>query len=143
MIHRKRLLPLLAILLLALLTACNGNSNTPPDPGTPEPPALNGTYVSPEGALIFNGDGESVVLEDISEVLADATGLPRGGSEGTYAFTFHGGLWRYDVAEALSITVGEQTCKLTNAVGETGEDVVAVLSPLQKGRSLRFVRQDG
>ena len=139
---KRILLTCILCLLLALLTAC-GNDNTPPDPGTPEPAPLNGTYISPEGTLIFNGDGESVVLKDISSVLADAIGLPMGESEGTYAFTFHGGLWRYDVAEELRITVGDQTCNLTNMPGETGEGVVAVASPLQKGRSLRFVRQDG
>ena len=139
---KRILLTCVLCLLLALLTAC-GNDNTPPDPGTPEPAPLNGTYISPEGTLIFNGDGESVVLKDISSVLADAIGLPMGESEGTYVFTFHGGLWRYDVAEELRITVGEQTCGLTNMPGETGEGVVAVASPLQKGRSLRFVRQDG
>ena len=140
---RKWLICLLCLLLAVLFSACNGDSNAPPDPGTPEPAPLSGTYYSPEGVLIFNGDGESVRLEDISSLLADATGLPMGESEGTYAFTFHGGLWRYDVAETLSITVGEQTCKLTNMPGETGESVVAVVSPLQKGKSLRFVRQDG
>lgn len=140
---KRKLLICFLCLLMALLTACNGDSNTPPDPGTPEPPALNGTYISPEGTLIFNGDGESVSLSDISEVLADAMGVPVGESEGTYAFTFHGGLWRYDVAETLNITVGGQTCQLTNMPGATGEGVVEVLSPLQKGKSLRFVRQDG
>lgn len=138
---KRKLLLCFLCLLLCALTAC-GDKNTPPDPGTPEPPPLNGTYYSPEGTLIFNGDGQSVVLEDISSVLADATGLPMGGSEGTYAFTFNGGLWRYDVAESFQLTVEEQTVKLMNMVGETGESVVAVSSPLQKGRSLRFVRQE-
>ena len=140
---RKWVICLLCLLLAVLFAACNGDSNTPPDPGTPEPEPLNGAYLSPEGTLIFNGDGESVILKDISSVLADATGLPLGESEGTYAFTFHGGLWRYDVAETLNITVGEQTCSLMNMPGETGESVVSVVSPLQKGKSLRFVRQDG
>ena len=139
---KRKLLICFLCLLLALLTAC-GDKDAPPDPGTPEPAPLNGTYISPEGTLIFNGDGESVILKDFSGVLADATGLPVGDSEGTYVFTFHGELWRYDVAEALSITVEDRTCKLVNLVGETSEDVVAVSSPMQKGRSLRFVRQGG
>ena len=138
---RKMLLILTAALLLLLLAGC-GDSNTPPDPGTPAPPPLNGVYRSAEGTMIFNGDGETIRLEGISEVLADAAGLPMGSSEGSYVFLRRNEHWRYDMAESLQITIGEKTAVLTNVAGETGEGVVAVVSPLGKGKFLRFLRQD-
>lgn len=127
----------LAVLLVFLLAACSGRDD-PPDPGTPEPPPLNGSYVSQLGTISFNGDGETVTL-DLSQQLAEAMGFPAGESEGTYVFLFHNGAWRYDAAESLRITVGDASFETLNKHGETDENAVVIQSPMDDSW-LRFER---
>jgi len=122
-------IPLLALLLAALLLAgCGGGQNpgnAPYEPDTPAPAPHDGVFVSPHGALTFNGDGESLALE-LDAALADRTGLPAGYCAGTYVFLSgelppNGSVpVRYDAAHEIRVTVGEQTAVL--ALGLASED---------------------
>ncbi len=89
----------LAAALLLCLSGCGKNYDGPPDPGTPEPALLDGTFVCDQGRFIFNGDGKSVTVEmegDVAEL------LPAGEAE--YYFKWYNfGLCRYDVATVLDI----------------------------------------
>lgn len=114
----------LAVLAALTLIACGAN-DLPPDPGTPEPAALDGRYESEYGTFVFNGDGRSVALE-ISQRLAEKTGLPAGESAGVYVFLFRNEEWRRDRAETFRLTVGGKDHSFPNAVGQTGEDCVSV-----------------
>jgi len=86
--------------------------NYPYEPDTPAPAPHEGTFVSDYGTMIFNGDGETVVI-DFGEELAARLGLPTGEQEATYQF-FSGDLpphghvmIRYDAAMDFELTVGE------------------------------------
>ena len=78
--------------LASILEGCK-NANLPPDPGTPEPQAHEGVFVSGNDTLFFNGDGKSVSWHFHS-----------GSGSGTYTFIFGHGPCRYDVAEKLIIS---------------------------------------
>ena len=121
---KKRILALALCALPALLFAACGAQDRPPDDGTPEPPALNGVYVSGDSALTFNGDGQSVTL-DVSDALAEGSGLPAGRHEGSYVFLFHNGSWRRDKAESFRITVDGESYLFRNGLGITDADTVA------------------
>ena len=100
-------------------------SNYPYEPDTPAPAPHEGTFVSDNGTMTFNGDGESVII-DFDEVLAEAVWLPAGRQEASYQF-LSGDIpphrkipIRYDVAMYISITVDDSSSVL--AVGLVGEN---------------------
>ena len=62
---------------------------------------------------------------EISEALAEGSGLPAGRHEGTYVFLFHNGSWRRDKAESFRITVDGESYLFRNGLGLTDEDTVA------------------
>ena len=102
---------LLAILFL--LAGCSKplseTDNYPYEPDTPLPDAHEGTFVSSHGKMVFDGDGESIII-DFDKELAEAAGLPEGRQEGEYVF-LSGDLpprgsfpVRYDIAHEIQIT---------------------------------------
>ena len=135
---RKRLLLLLAACLLVFLCAC-GNQDTPPDPGTPEPPAHDGVFSSEYGTMTFNGDGESITFDFTSE-FAEATGLPGGEQSGSYAFLFQHGQWRYDKAERFRIAVSDVSYDFINDFTVTDENTIALQSPLNGEETILFIK---
>ena len=131
------------ILLIALASAlllCGCAREQPPEETSPAPPPHEGVFVSDMGTLRFNGDGESVTLS-LGAELSEATGLPEGQSEGSYAFLFHHGLWRYDQADTFVVTVGEAEYRFPNVFTETDGDSIVLLSPLPGGENLRFEKE--
>ncbi|MBR4470009.1 MAG: hypothetical protein IKS54_01665 [Erysipelotrichaceae bacterium] len=102
-----------------------GLDNYPYEPDTPQPDPHNGTFYSDDGIMVFNGDGESIVLS-VDPRLAALTGLPEGEHEGTYVFLSgdlppHGSMpIRYDVAHELMITINDESYVLD--VGREAED---------------------
>ena len=91
------------IATLCVVTACH-NHGGPPEVAGPEPAPHDGVFVADGDTLVFNGDGKTV-----SWSFTDSVGdlAPKG--EGTYAFRFHYGLYRYDAAEDLFIYDGENS----------------------------------
>lgn len=134
---KKLMLLLSAVLALCCLAACR--TEKPPEEETPAPEAHSGTFVSEYGTLSFNGDGESVTVKITSE-LAKATGLPENEFDGTYAFTFHHGLWRYDQAERFSITFQDASYDFTNDFTLTDENTIAILSPINGEETILFIK---
>ena len=90
--------------LLLCLSACAKSNDGPPDPGTPEPAPLDGTFVCELGTLVFNGDGKSVTVDfsgEMEEIIPDG--------EMTYYFKWDNfGLCRYDVASVFQLSGGEK-----------------------------------
>ena len=127
-------------LLLLLLTACGRSADRPPDDGTPWPENLTGVFVLGDSSLTFNGDGKSVTL-DLDPELAGRMGLPAGKSEGGYAFLFRNESWRYDLAEALRITVGDTSQRYTTVPGSTDGGMLSFCLP-DDGEQIRFVKED-
>ena len=86
-------------LILFCLSGCTKSNDGPPDPGTPEPAPLDGTFVCDIGTFVFNGDGKSVTVDlegDISELIPDG--------EMEYYFKWYNfGLCRYDVASVMEL----------------------------------------
>ena len=135
---RKRLLLLLAACLLVFLCAC-GNQDTPPDPGTPEPPAHDGVFTSEYGTMTFNGDGESITF-DFTPELQEATGLPGGEQNGSYVFLFQHKQWRYDKAERFRIAVSNVSYDFINDFTVTDENTIALQSPLNGEETILFIK---
>ena len=134
---KKRLAILIsAALILLLLSAC-GAKDTPPDPGTPEPPAHDGVFTSEYGTMTFHGDGESITF-DFTPELQEATGLPGGEQSGTYVFLFHHSLWRYDQAERFRIAVADVSYDFINAFTVTDENTIALQSPIDGEETILF-----
>ena len=135
---KKRVFLLLAAAALAvlLLSAC-GAKNTPPDPGTPEPPAHDGVFTSEYGTMTFNGDGESITF-DFTPELQEATGLPGGEQNGSYVFLFGHGQWRYDKAERFRITASDTSYDFINDFTVTDENTIALQSPLKGEETIFF-----
>ena len=131
-------LVLLLTAALLALSACT-QRDLPPDNGTPWPENHSGVYVLGESSLTFDGDGKTVKL-DLEKELAGRMGLPAGKSEGTYVFLFHNGSWRYDLAEALRITVGETSVRYVMTPGSTTAAKVGFR--LSDGEQIEFVRED-
>ena len=131
---------ILACALLLLLTACGHSGDRPPDDGSPPPENLTGVFVLGDSSLTFNGDGKSVTL-DLDRDLAERMGLPAGKSEGGYAFLFHNESWRYDLAEALRITVGDTSQRYTTVPGSTDGGMLSFCLP-DDGEQIRFVKED-
>ena len=107
---KKYLTVIITILLLTVFMGCQPDENKPYEPDTPAPDPHIGIFDSEYGAMMFNGDGTSIVC-DFKKEFADLTGLPEGETEGTYVFLSgdlppHGSVdVRYDVAHELEITV--------------------------------------
>ena len=138
---RIKLLPVLMLMLMLVLmpalAGCGGDP--PPDNGTKEPPALNGTYLCEGlGYLSFNGDGRTIKTEITGPSLI--AGLPEGENEGTYVFLFRNEEWRYDLAETLRITVGEKSYEAANVHGVTNEKQIALLK--ENGEVALFVKEE-
>ena len=107
----KRFVAVVLAVMMILLTGCRPvePDNIPYEPDTPAPDPHIGIFDSDYGSMMFNGDGESIVIE-----FADMTGLPAGETEGKYVFLSgdlppHGSVdVRYDVAHELEITVNDK-----------------------------------
>ena len=137
----KRILPVLLLLAALLLTGCVSYDGPPKD-DSPEPPPLNGTYSGEHGELVFNGDGKSISFA-LSPEVAQAAGLPESG-EGEYAFTLYHSLYRYDKAEKMEIICGEASGSFMNIHGETCEESIVLLSPIEGDTdNLTFERSGG
>lgn len=135
----KRFAHIFTLTAVLLLFAACGTAEKPPENGTPEPPPLCGTYEGDCGELVFNGDGSSIEFE-LEADFAEAVGLPECG-EGEYVFTFAHGEYRYDLAERMEITCGDDTALLLNKHGETCEDAIVLLHP-ETAEDVRFERSD-
>ena len=133
----KAFLILLISALIILLPFGCARNDLPPQTDKPEPDTLNGEYVSPHGTFIFNGDGSSIKI-NIDEALSEATGLPLGESDGTYVFLLSNGMYRYDLAEYMRITVGDTTVKLSNAHGQTDENAIVLLVSIDNSNIIKF-----
>ena len=118
-----------------LLSGCG--KDQPPQADTPEPPPHDGVFQSACGTLTFNGDGESVAVQFEDEFARQAA-LPQGARQGTYAFTFHHGLYRYDKAERFSICIDGAEYSFQNHWQETDENALCLASPLTPGETIRF-----
>ena len=136
----KKLIAILLSAALMLCCLCACKTDEPPQENTPAPPAHDGLFVSDYGTLEFNGDGESVKV-NITPELAEAAGLPESEFDGTYAFTFHHGLWRYDQAERFCITCGDATAELVNDFTKTDEDTIAFFSPADGAQDIIFEKE--
>lgn len=128
---------LLMLAFVLMLSGCA--TEQPPAADTPEPPNHNGVFESEFGALVFNGDGESVTVRFEDEFAGEA-GLPQGECQGVYVFKFHNGAYRYDKAEALEITIDGDTYTFLNDWQETNETVICLSSPIDAGERMRFER---
>lgn len=133
----KKLISIILMTVLMLFCLCACKTEEPPKEETPVPPAHSGTFVSEYGTLEFNGDGESVKVS-ITPELADAAGLPESEFDGTYAFTFHHNLWRYDQAERFCLTCADVTAELMNDFTKTDEDTIAFSSPIDAAQTIIF-----
>ncbi|MCR5637088.1 MAG: hypothetical protein K6F76_07945 [Clostridiales bacterium] len=127
---------LICALIILLPFGCSVK-DPPPQTDKPQPGTLNGEYVSPHGTFIFNGDGGSIKI-NIDDTLSQATGLPSGESEGTYVFLLSNGMYRYDLAEYMQITVGDKTVRLPNAHGETDENAIILLVSVDSDNTVKF-----
>lgn len=95
------------------LAGCGGdNGNYPYEPDTPAPAAHDGTFVSDHGTMVFNGDGNSVVI-NFDDELAKLAGVETGDQSASYYFASgdlppHGHVpVRYDTAMEFFLTTGE------------------------------------
>lgn len=137
---KKLALLLAALLILCVFCACAGpgDDNRPYDPGTPEPAAHSGEFVSAHGSLRFNGDGKTVVI-NFDKKLAGLTGLPEGEQEASYVFLSgdlppHGSVpVRYDTAHELKLSVGDKSAVISMAIaaedGKTSQAGVGTVTP--------------
>lgn len=136
----KRIIALLlALLLLAGLAGCV--NDPPPKEDTPEPAPLDGSFVSGDSSLRFNGDGKSVVLE-LDAALAARSGLPAGTHEGSYVFLLYNGSYRYDKAEYFRIILDGTDYQFRNSIGTTDGDTVA-FALADGSESFTFQKQPG
>ena len=124
----KRIFAVLLLLAVVVLTGCGKNDGAPKD-DTPEPPVLNGVYSGEYGEFVFNGDGSSIEFTLAPEI-AEAAGLPEAG-EGEYVFTLYHAAYRYDKAERMEMTCGDVSGCFMNKHGETCEDRIVLLSPVE------------
>ena len=61
---------IITIIICLLFTGCGPKSyDGPPDPGTPEPPYHDGSFISEYGTMTFNGDGETVYIDFLLNIL--------------------------------------------------------------------------
>ena len=135
----KKMTAIFLTLAMILFCLCACKTEKPPKEDTPAPPAHDGLFVSDYGTLEFDGDGESVKVIITSE-LAKATGLPENEFDGTYAFTFHHSLWRYDQAERFRIAVADVSYDFINAFTVTDENTIALQSPINGEETILFIK---
>ena len=124
------------LMMVFLLAACVAK-DTPPDPGTPEPPAHDGVFTSEYGTMTFNGDGESITF-DFAPELQEATKLPGGEQNGTYVFLFQHKEWRYDKAERFRISASDASYDFINDFTVTDENTIALQSPVNGEKTILF-----
>ena len=126
--RKNRIISTIAILATVLLLMSCGYKNGPPGDDTPWPENLNGEFTSEYGSMIFNGDGEKIVV-DFSEELAQALNSQTGKQEGTYVFLFDHKAWRYDKSDELAISIGDCRYYFTNVFTQTNEDNLVLSLP--------------
>lgn len=111
-----------------------------PENGTPEPASLNGTFVSEQGSMTFNGDGKSIRY-DFSEEFAATAGLAEASGEGEYVFLFQHGTYRYDLAETFEIIEGENRISFVNRHHVTNENAICLQSPTDGAEDITFEKK--
>ena len=134
---KRRSASRLALACLAALLLSGCVVETPPDADTPAPPAHDGLFRSEVGTLIFYGDGQSVTVR-LADDFAEAADLPKGECQGTYAFKFQNGAYRYDRAEMFELYLEDETYLFQNRWQETCETAICLASPLAAGETIRF-----
>ena len=133
---RKLLTLILAVIMLLSFAACMYDGH--PKEDTPDPPALNGVFISGENSFTFSGDGRSITM-NISGDFAALSGLPYGESEAQYVFLLSvGGEYRYDKAEYFRIIIGDINYQFRNEHGATNENTVAFYPTDDAVTSVRF-----
>lgn len=139
--RKNRIISTIAILATVLLLMSCGYKNGPPGDDTPWPENLNGEFTSEYGSMIFNGDGEKIVV-DFSEELAQALNSQTGKQEGTYVFLFDHKAWRYDKSDRFEISIGDSTYSFTNMFTQTsGDRIVVCLPELNDNEPIYFERK--
>ena len=136
----KRLLILLVLIITIILPFGCTVYDGPPKTDLPLPNPLNGEYVSPHGTFIFNGDGKSIIVT-VDDLLAEATGLPIGESEGTYVFLLSNGMYRYDLSEYMQISLENTTVRLNNSYGVTNESAIVLRVSIDESDTVTFTRK--
>ena len=130
----------LLLCLFILLGICACTQERPPEDGTPEPAALDGTFSGEYGSLSFNGDGTTVTL-DLAAAGAEALALPNGKTAANYVFLFHNEQWRYDKAETFRIILADKSLSFRNALGQTDETAVAFYADAAGDQAVVFRKQ--
>ena len=108
-------LGLFVTLLLGMaLAGCQPRDDSPPDPGTPEPPDHMGEFFGECGTLTFLEN--RMVHVGFSEHFAGALQDSPNNADYSYAFTWYSfGLCRYDVATEFVLYHAESETNLTFA----------------------------
>ncbi|MBQ1340926.1 MAG: hypothetical protein IIY33_00445 [Erysipelotrichaceae bacterium] len=147
----KRLVAVILTVMMILLTGCRPvePENIPYEPNTPAPDPHIGIFDSDYGTMMFNGDGESIVI-DFSKELAEMTGLPEGETEGKYVFLSgdlppHGSVdVRYDVAHELEITVNDKKIVLELGIASRdGKSAQSGVDTVTENRIPVLLHKDG
>ena len=125
---KKSLTGLLCAVIALSVLMCGCYYDGPPKDDTPEPAALDGSYVGDYATLEFNGDGRSITVHAMPG-FEKLTGLPEGESGGTYVFIYQNGSYRRDKSEYFRIMIGDETYRFRNDLGVTDEDTVAFYTP--------------
>lgn len=125
--RQKWILMIVMLLMTAFLAGCFAD-DSPPNDGTPAPPAHNGVFSSNYGTMTFSGDGKTVTI-DFNEEFAEKVGVPAGKTECNYVFLFHNEKYRYDKAEYFRIIIGDKNYQFNNEFGTTNETVIVIRLP--------------
>ncbi len=147
----KKALSILLAITVFMLAGCRPvePDNIPYEPDTPAPDPHIGIFDSEYGTMMFNGDGESIVI-DFNKELADMTGLPAGETEGKYVFLSgdlppHGSVdVRYDVAHELEITINGKAVVLELGIAsEDGKSAQSGVDTVTENRIPVLLNKDG
>lgn len=137
---------IITIIICLLFTGCGPKSyDGPPDPGTPEPPYHDGSFISEYGTMTFNGDGETVYI-DFSPEYLEVLDNPPNEETYSYAFTWYSfGKCRYDVATEFKIHNGASDTSLDFSLYLEGEgttkDRIAFSYPTPEKKIVVFQRK--
>ena len=137
---------IITIIICLLFTGCGPKSyDGPPDPGTPEPPYHDGSFISEYGTMTFNGDGETVYI-DFSPEYLEVLDNPPNEETYSYAFTWYSfGESRYDVATEFNIHNNASDTSLTFSLYLEGEgttkDKIAFSYPTPEDQIVVFQRK--